>query len=1389
MSNAEIVRIVTIRPCFLKKILAVGSGFALAMAHLPTCAMPDDSSVPQPTPPNYQRTTGGDHLRWQPPTPQHLQEMLPAYEVLSIIGQGGMGAVYKGRQKSLDRIIAIKILPPEAGAGDMQFIERFRNEARTMAKMNHPAIVHVYDFGETCEGQFYIVMEFIDGTDVAKMIQSQGKLPENYALSITAHVCDALGYAHTHGVVHRDIKPANILINMEGQVKVADFGLAKATDPKAMGLTQTNMTMGTPDFVSPEALTPGVPLDGRADLYAVGVMLYNMLTGSIPRGAFRMPSITLQTDARFDKIILKAMEMDRENRYQTALDLRRDLDVILTTPAAKSGGQTLPAQQAAQPQKPMGKSPSAPQQRPAAGAATPGRTAPAASKPADGKPSAIPATAPAKKSNAVMIYGIAAAVVVAGGAFMFAGGGKKPAPTPKAVAEKKSEPKKPESKPATPPPAAAKPKPPETKPAPAPASLDSGKEMWVDGLAQWFSGTKSNEAFRQADGALKASPAGFRLEPLPPSSPLFRDQAVRVRARFSAWPNDVDLRLYVRRVTGAEKKDYFLTPQASKQQLILSYDDSGSGKYGQPFVYFPLAADFDPKAVHTLELRVVGDLLTASVDGKKVGEKRDGKFADGHPGISAKNVVIESFEYANLDPGSSAPPAPIASAAVDARDGWQDALALVNLSRDDPKGEWKSDGHSLKMLSGSINFCPIPIQPPQSYDLRVRMRREGKPSPVSIGFSKEGHSGFFTLDTHPIKPEGPLTAGLELLKGKYVNESGKAVERSEWLSDGRLHEIILRVRDEGLAVSLDGQEIYRWRGNWADVTPLIGRWPTGKASSFAVGGWRGKMTFEDISWRPVVEAKDSALATASASPSAPSAPTMPSAAPAALAPAAPVPAPAAPAAPADPRLAQLAAGFKARLEADALQPFNTALAALNTSYVTNGVSRARAAAKAKGSLVEVTALDDEKAAIEKGRGVPDEDDADTIEALKTLRSTYRTAYAKLTAERDARAAPLYDLYLNALDAYIAELTQTDKIADARKVQVFRDDIALQKPGAVAAEPTASEKATAAAPASSAASKPAVRAPKMSERELAEWAIATGGFVDVSFGTPPVTKRIAIASELPRGRFIITLLRLECAKVPGRDLSPLASAQDTENVFLENSMLPDKTYVDLTPLRQMPKLRTLTTRDLDAAAVDVVASLEELDTLYARNLPEGSLEKIAKLKHLVTFESESILGPGIAALRSCKQLRNIMNGSNPNVSDDDVRALVAALPGLERLRIAGPTAITSACLPSLLSLKSLNYLELHSNELDDSVIETLAKLPRLEILNLNSSKIIGSNFEELKKISSLRELYLDGCSVTDDALDALAHIKGLTKLQLRRTKVTDAGIAKLKAARPGFNVSK
>lgn len=283
--------------------------------------------------------------------------MLPQFQVECLVGRGGMGAVYKGIQTSLERPVAIKLLPPAIEQQDGAFAERFKNEARLMGRLNHPAIVGVYDFGRTMDGQLYFVMEFVDGSDVQHMIAREGRLPPEHALAVTAHLCDALGYAHRHDIVHRDIKPSNVLIDNEGRVKVADFGLAKLTsNPLNSGLTQTGMAMGTPDYVAPEALMYGSEVDGRADLYAVGVMLYQMLTGDIPRGMFKMPSQKFQSiDPRFDGIVRRALEHDREERYQTSHELRRDLDIILTTPLAVAGqasSAALPKQQAMPTQAP-----------------------------------------------------------------------------------------------------------------------------------------------------------------------------------------------------------------------------------------------------------------------------------------------------------------------------------------------------------------------------------------------------------------------------------------------------------------------------------------------------------------------------------------------------------------------------------------------------------------------------------------------------------------------------------------------------------------------------------------------------------------------------------------------------------------------------------------------------------------------------------------------------------------------------------------------------------------------------------------------------------------------------------------------------------------------------
>jgi serine/threonine protein kinase len=287
----------------------------------------------------------GDPRGWEPPNPETLEAQLPGYQVDAFLARGGMGAVYRGLQISLARPVAIKILPPELRDSDPHYSARFKQEARAMAQLNHPSIVAVYDFGEMGDGTFYFIMEFIDGTDVGQRVAQQGRLASAHAMAITAHVCDALQYAHERGIVHRDIKPANIMVGFDGRVKVADFGLAKSFRSRSTSLTQSGYVMGTPHFVAPEALMLGSSIDHRADIFAMGVMLYQMLTGKVPHGLFEMPSLQVPgLDPRYDVIISSAMREDREKRYQSVLEMRRALDGILTQPVLRSeiAKQTVP---------------------------------------------------------------------------------------------------------------------------------------------------------------------------------------------------------------------------------------------------------------------------------------------------------------------------------------------------------------------------------------------------------------------------------------------------------------------------------------------------------------------------------------------------------------------------------------------------------------------------------------------------------------------------------------------------------------------------------------------------------------------------------------------------------------------------------------------------------------------------------------------------------------------------------------------------------------------------------------------------------------------------------------------------------------------------------------
>lgn len=266
-----------------------------------------------------------------PPTVEEMAVMFPHLEILSLIGRGGMGAVYKARQPALDRIVALKILPPQAATGS-GFSERFGREARALARLSHPNIVVLHEFGQVRELPYFI-MEYVDGLNL-RQLEQNGRLPAREALAIIPQICEALQFAHDAGVVHRDVKPENILIDKAGRVKIADFGIAKmigggGVDPIA---TATGHALGTPHYMAPEQVASPESVDHRADIYPLGVVFYEMLTGELPMGKFAPPSRRVQVDVRLDDVVLRALEREPQMRFQQVSEVRTRLQTIAGDP-------------------------------------------------------------------------------------------------------------------------------------------------------------------------------------------------------------------------------------------------------------------------------------------------------------------------------------------------------------------------------------------------------------------------------------------------------------------------------------------------------------------------------------------------------------------------------------------------------------------------------------------------------------------------------------------------------------------------------------------------------------------------------------------------------------------------------------------------------------------------------------------------------------------------------------------------------------------------------------------------------------------------------------------------------------------------------------------------
>ena len=297
----------------------------------PKCGLTIPAEAPQGLCPKCvlaQASIPTESAKAQPaPTRAEIAAAFPQLEILELIGQGGMGFVFKARQPKLERLVALKILP-QALAADPAFAERFSREGRLLARLNHPNIVTIHDFGQA-GGYFYLLMEFVDGVNLRDAMRA-GRFTPAQALVVVPKICEALQFAHNEGILHRDIKPENILVDVRGRVKIADFGIAKLVGDaqSETGLTGSGRTLGTPHYMAPEQLEKPGEVDHRADIYSLGVVFYEMLTGELPLGRFQPPSHRVEMDVRLDEVVLHALEKEPSRRYQQASHVKTAVETI-----------------------------------------------------------------------------------------------------------------------------------------------------------------------------------------------------------------------------------------------------------------------------------------------------------------------------------------------------------------------------------------------------------------------------------------------------------------------------------------------------------------------------------------------------------------------------------------------------------------------------------------------------------------------------------------------------------------------------------------------------------------------------------------------------------------------------------------------------------------------------------------------------------------------------------------------------------------------------------------------------------------------------------------------------------------------------------------------------
>ncbi|MEQ1859731.1 MAG: bifunctional serine/threonine-protein kinase/formylglycine-generating enzyme family protein [Chthoniobacteraceae bacterium] len=787
----------------------------------PTCSAPladgapDSALCPACASSAAQRTVI-DSVPVEPALASDTLTTIGDFEILAKLGAGGMGAVYKARQVPLDRLVALKVLPSQF-ADDPEYIGRFQREAKVAASLHHDNLVGVFSYG-SADGVHFIAMELVEGENLHQLLRSR-RVDMAEALGITDYVAQALKCGwETAQLVHRDIKPSNIYLSFDGKVKVGDLGLAKSLTSNTTGITQTGTMMGTPHYMSPEQCRGDKTIDFRADIYSLGCMLFEMLTGAPPYPGSDPVAIVHKHLNAPPPGLLKALpgcplpvallvgrmlKKNARDRHASYDELIAEIEALYEH---LERGEALDVTQFRRPVQRV----------------TPATTV------SEGMPEWV-------WWSVVALVAVALAII-----FM-----PKPKPKPPVAAAT------PTAAPATPRPspiAAATPvgqapRLPAGTPAP-PASgalalqsataLGPWQPLFTD--AEW----KERKSRKQiVDGRMNLQGGQQLMKPLPAA-----DGAIRARIQVPETGNYTAVNAREVEGIGVYKLQVSKNPTSA---VVLIYFPWGGN--GIELVKKYLPQSIQPSAVLLLELRVQGNRLTALVDGAVFFEAQDARVAGpGRWGIIASDGWFESVEV------QTPLPAPA--------DGWEDLLAQLTPERLTQDGDgWLREGRALRSPNRKYARLPLGQFAGSSYQVRARLqqliaKKDGLTLLLPVGDRLVG----FTLDGLPA--DGYFT-GVNTVEGKRGKDLpgsilGQVVKDSEW------HDLEVTVRLDGAQASisstLDARPLYAWSGPIAGLNP---QWP----KLAQVADTLALVSFDD-DWR-VAELKAKRLGAADATKDAP----------------------------------------------------------------------------------------------------------------------------------------------------------------------------------------------------------------------------------------------------------------------------------------------------------------------------------------------------------------------------------------------------------------------------------------------------------------------------------------------------------------------------------------